>query len=250
MGRRVIVAIFFVAAVAACQREPAPPPDQPDNPLLKGLTPPPLNKPIHQPSEQQKAAPVQLPPGPASALVVMRDGRPFVGVANLTGRVTIDASRIRIEPIEGSALELLYRLPAGVPALRTATGNGVVAVVERSDPAGADQLALVRLESRPVLGEIWQTSPRPLQLDLGNGVRLVQQPVRGLVAGYGEAQLDVFDGGRLLVRVPLGRPTAIQAVSGRYVVFAEVSHLFTPSAADADQVEGGYILRAWILSAD
>ncbi len=51
----------------------------------------------------------------------------------------------------------------------------------------------------------------------------------------------------MLARIPIGRPTPIQAISGRWVVFAEISHLYTPTTADAGQVRGGYILRAWIV---
>lgn len=249
MSRHMIVALVLVTIIVACRPEPKPPPDQPKHVLLNGLKPPPLNKPIHQPSEKQQAAPAQLPEGPASALIVVRDGRPFAGTVNLTGRLTIGANRIRIDPTQGGSLELLYRLPVGVPSLKAQTGNGAIDIVERTGPGGADQRVLVRSESKPVLAEIWQRSAKPLSLDLGNGVRLVQLPAPGPAkTGYTETQLNLLEGARAVGQVPIGRVTEFQTASGRYAVFAEVSHLFAPSPADAGQVEGGYILRAWVVS--
>ncbi len=250
MRRYMIVAAGLACTMAACRREPAPPVNQPKDRLLTGLRPPPLNRPIHQTADSQHAASVQVPAGPASALIVIRDGRSFLGVANLTGRLSISADRIRIEPNQGSPLELMYRLPAGVPALKADSGTGALSVVERTGPGGADRQVIVRLASGPLLAEMWRGSPRPLQLDLGNGVRLVQRAAYARAgAGYTEVPLEVTEAGRVVARVPLGRPTAIQAASGRYVAFAEVSHVFRPREADAGQVEGGYILRAWVVGA-
>ena len=110
-----------------------------------------------------------------------------------------------------------------------------------TDP-GADRL--------PLQVEIWQRSPKPLSVDLGNGLRLQQYAARAIATGgYTEAPLDVLDGARVVTRVPIGRPTEIDAAAGRYVVFAEVSHLFTQSPSDKEQFGSGYILRAWVVPA-
>ena len=249
MPRQMIVALALVAAFVACRPEPKPPPDQPKHVLLNGLQPPPLNTPIHQPSEKEQPTAPQLPPGPASALIALLDGSPFVGDATLKGRLTVSANRIRIDPITGSSLELMYRLPVGMPLLNAQAGDGTIDIRERSGPVGADRRVLVRAGSKVVLGEIWQRSAKPLSLDLGNGVRLVQSAVRGSAkTGYTEAPLAMLEGARVLGQIPIGRVTEIQAGSGRYKVFAEVSHLLTPSPAEFGQWEGGYILRAWVVS--
>lgn len=247
MLTRMIVAVAVIGTVAGCGRDPKPPANQPGDPLLSGLEPPPLNTPLHEPpGERQQVSAPQLPPGPASVLLVTRGGRPFIGVANLTGRLTVAANRIRIEPAQDSALEILYRLPAGL-SLRTGTTNGSIAVTERSGPGGADQLVVVRSESRLALAEIWQRSLKPLSVDLGSSLRLQQRLARAVAAGYAEAPLDVLDNGRVLSRAPIGRLTRIEASAGRYVVLAEVSHLFTPATSDAEQFGAGYILRAWVV---
>jgi hypothetical protein len=250
MLAHVIVAVALTVTVAGCRRDPKPPPNQPSDPLLIGLEPPPLNKPVHEPPGEQRVTIPQLPPGPASALVVTRGGRPFIGVANLTGRLIVGANRIQIQPAQDSALEILYRLPPGLPALTAATTDGSIAVTERNEPAGADQLVLVRGDSRLVLAEVWQRSLRPLSVDLGNGLRLQQRSAQPVATGgYAEAPLDVLDGARVVTRVPIGRATEIQAAAGRYAVLVEVSHLFTQAPSDKEQFGSGYILRAWVVPA-
>jgi hypothetical protein len=168
----------------------------------------------------------------------------------LNGRLTISADRIRIEPQAGDTLELLYRLPSGLPNLPAGAGNGSVQITENSGPGGADRRVIVSRDTRLLLAEIWQRSPRPFVVDLGNGLRLVQQPVRAPSdQPYAEAPLRAVDRAGAGVAVPIGRATEIQTAAGRYVVLAEISNLFTPSPSDAGQVEGGYILRAWIVPA-
>jgi hypothetical protein len=171
------------------------------------------------------------------------------GVLDVRGRLTVAPGRISIEPAGDSAVELLYRLPTGVPGLRADTGTATLNLVERSGPAGADRQLVLRSTEGTLLAEIWQLAPKPLAFDLRNGVRLVQQSVRapGDSSRYIEVPLDAVEGARVLARIPIGRPTLIQANSGRWVVFAEISHLYTPGTADAGQVRGGYILRAWIV---
>ncbi len=251
MHGHLFLALALVTVGTSCRREPKPPADRPDHALLRDLEPPPLNTPVKRPpGQQQQDAQVQLPPGPASALIAARRGRPFAGTATLNGRVTISADRIRIEPQAGDTVELLYRLPPGLPSLPAGAGNGSIQITERSGPGGADRRVIVSRDARLLLAEIWQRSPQPLVVDLGNGLRLVQQPARAASdQPYADAPLRAVDRAGAGVAVPIGRATEIQTAAGRYIVLAEISSLFTPSPSDAGQVEGGYILRAWVVPA-
>src|SRR5688572_2569676 len=108
MPGHLIIAITLLIATAACRRDPKPPPDRPDHALLRDLEPPPVNKPIEQRPAQQQEARAQLPAGSAAALMPTRNGRPFVGAATLTGRLTITPDRVRLDAGADSAIELLY----------------------------------------------------------------------------------------------------------------------------------------------
>jgi hypothetical protein len=242
--------LALAVACWSCRRDPQPPPNQTDHALLRDLEPPPLNRPIAQrPIPQQDTQP-RLPPGPASALLVLRDGRPFTGTLNLTGRLALEADRIGIEPAAGAPFQILYRLPPGMPAPTPGTGDGTVDVTERSSPAGADRRVVARLAEGLALAEIWTRSPSPVVFDLGNGLRLMQRQVSASPdSAYREAPLSVVEGERQIGLVPIGRPTTVQTTRGPHVVFAEVSHLFTPPADAAGQVAGGYLLRAWVVPA-
>ncbi len=245
-----IVLTFAVLVVAACQRAPQPPADRPDHALLRDLPAPPTNPLIAlRPDTQQTAAPAQLPEGTAAALIATRDGEQVRGTLEVSGRLSVGPNQIRVEPAAGSAVQLLYRLPPGVPSLSADTGAASLSLTDRSGPGGADRQLVLRSSRRTLLGEVWQQSPTPVQFDLQNGLRLVQQRTRPPVdtTGYTEVVLEAVEGGCVVARIPIGRPTPVQVESGRWVVFAEVSHLLTPDAADADQVRGGYILKAWIV---
>lgn len=243
--------LAFVSTAASCRREPRPPADQPKDPALSGLQPPPLNKPVHQPGDRRPAAAPQLPAGSASALIVVRDGRQFFGDVTVTGRVTAEANRIRIEPVNDRPIEILYRVPSTVRPPVAAPAQGDIRIVERSGPGGADRLVLVRLGTQLTLGEIWKRGPEPILVDLGDRLQLAQQPLSPtpstVQSSYSEAPLNIVADGRVIARATLGQSTAVQTASGQYHVVVEVSHRFTPSDADKNQVEGGYILRAWVV---
>jgi hypothetical protein len=192
-----------------------------------------------------------MPQGTASTLMVLRGGQPFTGALEIVGRLRVTADRISLEPAGDRAIELLYRLPPGMPALRSDSGMGSLALVERSDPAHAWRQVVLRSGGRILLAETWRVAQKPLQLELGNALRLVQQDVRpSPESRYTEAPLDAMEGSRVIARIPIGRPTVIPAASGRWVVFSEVSHLLTATEAELGQVEGGYILRCWVVPGD
>lgn len=249
MLRRITLSVTIGAAVIACaERTPEPPASQPQHALLEGLEPPPLNRPVQLAPAAQEQVTLRLPPGNQAALLVVQGGRPFSGTVTDSGQITVSDSLIRLTPTEGASIEILYRVPAGLPRPASGDRTGSATVMEMSGPAASNRQLIVRGNGRLVLAEVWQTSDRPITIDLGRGLQLVQRATRQAATGeYAEAQLQVLERSQVLATIPLGEPTRVGTSADSIAVFVEVSHLMTPSDADVGQVQGGYILHAWVV---
>jgi len=245
MNRYLRIVLVLCAVTPGCK--PRPPKDQPRHPLLDGLRPPPVNRPLDAVPQREPLSKPQLPAGKASALLILREGAPFVGTLEASGQLSGQTGRLRLVIRGEPPLEVMYRLPPGLDSLLIAEGEGTVTVIERSTPGGMDQRLMVRREGHLLLGEIWQRSVRPLVLELGDGLQLSQRPTQPAGGFYTEVPLLAAAGKRTMVTIPIGKPTSITAAGVAFVVYVEVSHLATPSEADAGQVAGGYILHAWVV---
>ena len=247
MYRVIVLAVSM--GVVACACEPRPPADQPTHPVLEQLEAPVINAPLRvTPITVRPPGAPQLPAGQASALLVTRDGQPFAGRLDAAGQFTVEAERIQFAPAQGSALDMRFRLPAGLTLARQATFAGQLTIAEASSPAATDRTVLLRDEGGALLAEIWRQNAEPLTFDLGNGLRIVQQSTRGVTGQYAPAGVSVMQNGQTLDAPTVGERVRVSARAGTYDIFVETSSLFTPSLADADQYPGGYILRAWITA--
>ena len=244
-----ILALVIAAASAGCAAEPDPPPGQPQHVLLNELEPPPLNRPTAPSSVRADEPPPQAAPGDTPGVFAFREGRLIVGTIEVAGNVSVEPAVIRVQPESGAPIELRYRLPAGLSVPAPRSGAGRAAITQQTSPAATDRRVLVSIGEQPVLAEIWQQRSQPLEFEIGPGIRLVQGEAVSGNGQYAEAPVTVVDGGRTLVRVPIGEPVVVQSSAGPVRVLVQVTHLFTPSPADAGQVEGGYILRAWAVAA-
>lgn len=180
MPRYTIAVLVPCAVIVACVREPQPPADQPQHALLDSLalSPPPLNQPVSLRGTAVPPGAPQLPAGEASAVMLMRDGRPFEGALNATGQLSVTAERVRLDIEGGGTFEIIYRLPRTLAALPQVSGSGGVSALERTSPEGANRHVIVRLGTRLLLAETWRRAAEPVVLDMGGGLRLVQGVVR------------------------------------------------------------------------
>lgn len=235
-----MLAVLLPMASSACSRDLRPPPGQPQSPLLDRLQQPLPNPPV-KPTALQPQPPT-LGPGTGSALLVLRDGREFAGTATLSGRLTVAPGRIGIVGDSKESLEVLYRLPAGLPAPAAFDGRGQVTLEERSTAGSNDRRLLVRANNRLLLAQVSLGSSQPIRVDLGPGLRLAQSG-GGKRAARAAAVPLVLEAADAPLRV--GMVTQTKTREGLFSVMAEASHWAAASSNSPGL--GTYLLDAWVV---
>ena len=230
-----------VLVCAACAEEAPRAPE-----ALRGVQSPPVNQPLVRPSgrEIQQTRP-SLPQDDRPALIVTRGGRGFFGELILEGGLSVSEDGIVVTPRDGDPVEILYRLPRGIPAPSQLPGTGQVVLRDRGGPDGADRVVIVGDGRAVILAEVWQTATEPQDVALTGGLRLVQRQVADSGVGYILSDLVVVENGRELGIVPVDSATAFSTGTGEIVVYVEVSHLYRVPA-DEDHAGSHYIMHAWI----
>lgn len=244
--RLAILGLFVASCVPTAV---TPPDDQPEHPLLDNLEPPPLNLPVEfEPAEIEPVKP-ELPEDDSAGLILLLGDDPLVGVFSASGRLQVTEELIELEPSEGEALRILYRLPTDMVGLLERSGRGSADVTEFSGPQGADRLTIVMDERALLFAEVWRTSKQPHKIELAQGLTLAQEPVgaEDRQKGYTEVELLVFDGDGNVTPIPVGEPTILKTKVGEYQILAEVSHLLITEDSELDQFGSGYILHVWVV---
>jgi hypothetical protein len=229
----------------ACSREKEPPSDRPQHPLFKNLQPPPLNRPV-----RQAPLPIQAPLLKVNApgVTLVSNGRVFEGTTTLRGRLTVTGERVELVSPEKQILQVLYRLPTGLPALAAFDGEGELLLEDRSTPDGSNRRVILRAGNVLQFGYVAVKATEPVDIDLGGGLRLVQGKPR-VVSPQGTlawAPVEIRLDGAIRADVPSGKPTRF-AVGGR-VMDAIVEASRWTRAGPKDQHSGGYLLEAWIVA--
>lgn len=245
IAHRCLLVLSVTGAVACGSSSPKPPADQPRHPLLDALAPPPLNRP---------AAAVPLPTGEPSlpagggpGLLLVSERRPFRGVLTGDGRVTTRPERVEFASSGRAPVQILYRLPKGLPAISEWDGNGRVTLVERSSTAGPDRLVLVRSERGLLLAHVWVKSAGPAIAELGDGLRLVRaiRPVIAARQVAPEPGVEVLDGGQSVSVIPRGTPTRIETRVGAFDVLVETNRPVYSMEPDRRGAE--YVTKVWLV---
>jgi hypothetical protein len=211
------------------------------------LEPPPLNLPIKRvPIPRGRLA---LPEGNDSALLVVREGGPFLGTHMQTGRVMLRSGRIEFTGQDQQTIEILYRLPQGLSAPPDVDTVGDLSLVELSDPGGPNRRVVVRTGDMLLLAEIWLASSQPVTINLGR-LRLVQRPTPTQKTGpfLADVQLDAFDGERAAGPIGVGKPTQLESGSNVFLAYIETSGV-AYFAAPKGEPDRSYVLHAWVVRA-
>ena len=242
-----ILGVLVSVILAGCGRgAPAPPTKQPEHPLLRTLRPPPLNLPVK--SAQIPSESPGLPPGNEPALLVVSEGSPFQGSATLSGRLTVGSGMVEITAQDKRRLQILYRLPEGLPALPSADVNGELSIIERSGPGGPNRRIILRSDGSLLLAQIWLRSSEPATMQLGDGLRIAQRPVQRSTSGprLVEVLVEVAGGDTAPAAISVRKPAQVRTRSGVLQAFVESSH-FAYWAGPTDKHDGRYILKAWVV---
>jgi hypothetical protein len=177
--------------------------------------------------------------------LIVRGEQVAQGEIRLEGKLSIEPGAIILTPSQGESLRILYRLPKALPAPSRIPELGKVSIREFSGPQGADRKVIVGNGRELTFAEVWQTSPKPLDVALTNEVSLVQQAAPEPKAEYSVADLIVKQKGEVLGKVPVGSATRIQTGAGVLVVYVEVSHRYRVPEGE-DHAGDRYILQGWV----
>jgi hypothetical protein len=235
------LAVLTLAAVAAtsCERgAPEPPPVRPRHPLLDGLNPPPLNRPLTSVGVVPLGGTPALPGGTVPALVLVSDGRAVEVRGSFSAPLAMKEGRLELSPIGRPAIHVLYRLPDG---LTLPVGSSSVGRFVRF--AGSwGRRTLLRSEGSLLLAELVVRAPTPVSLDLGDGLKIVQRPASASRAGEAtDVQADAMDDERPVGTLASGAATSVRTRSGTFNIFIVSSRL-----AKSEERPGGYVLDAWV----
>jgi len=238
--------------IACTDRAPSPPADQPVHPLLDDLDPPPLNRPIRPVQVRHDAAKLQLVEGDQPALLIVQGGNAYAGQMSASGTFTVSRNRIDFEPVDAEPLTIMYRLPDAIGSIADATGTGQLQLLDRSGPAGADRLVVLRRNGDVLFGEVWQRSAEPLTIVLSKRLRLVQTELRedDKAGDYTPMDLALYDGDDPIANLSVGKPVRASTSAGNLSVYVEASYLFESETETAGQYPREYILHAWLGTAE
>lgn len=224
--------------VAGCGRQAEPPANRPNDPLFAGLK----ALPVNMPAFQFAIAPIDgdptLPAGTLPALALVAGGHPVRAVGTLPGRVTTRGDRIEVQGLDGARIDVLYRLPQGVPAPSETASSGDLSVIEHQKTAGdSTRQVLICSEGSLLLARISLASASPVTTDLGTGLSLAQRQATGLLGGTAtDVIVEAFDEGHAVGTIPVGKLTAIRTSTGVFQALVESS-----------RHESAYVLDAWVV---
>jgi hypothetical protein len=245
IANRCLLVLSVTGAVACGSGSPKPPADQPRHPLLEALGPPPLNRPVT--AVPLPAGEPVLPAGGGPVVLLVSEGRPYRGVLTGDGRVTTRPGRVEFASSGRAPIQILYRLPQGLPAVAEWDANGSATLVERSSTAGPDRLVLVRSDRGLLLAHVWVKSAGPAIAELGDGLRLVRA-IRPLIAAREvapEPGVEVLDGGQSVGVVPRATPTRVETRAGAFDVLVETNRPVYSKESDGRGAE--YVTKVWLV---
>ena len=230
------LAVLTLAAVAAlsCDRGA---PERSRHPMLDGLDPPSLNRPLTSVGIVPVGSAPALPGGTMPALVFVSDGRAVEVRGAFSGHVTVHDGRMELTPSGRPAINVLFRLPPGLtlPVGSSAPGRFVRL-------AGSwGRRTLLRSQGSLLLAEFAVRAPTPVSLDLGHGLKIVQRPAAAPKAGEAaEVQADAIYDDRPAGTLARGAATSVRTRSGTFNIFVVNSRLEGSERPDR------YVLDAWV----
>lgn len=243
--------ILFPLALLASACSAAPDPFAPEHPMIGDRPVPMGNAPYRlepgKPPAEQDIRPV-LPPGDRPALLVVRDRKPVSGGLQLAGALRRDGDAILLTPRGGSTVNIPYRLPAAMPAPPALPATGRLDFQDVSDLGGAHlKLLLTDDGGWPLFMHVWEVRRAPLDIEIGQGVRLTQMPVaQQAEPGTVAVRLAIVDNGRVLGLPEMGQTVTLATSAGVIAVTPDISVLATPEDGVQDPDYPHYILRAWV----
>lgn len=225
-------------------------PFTPTRPMIGGQAVPAANQ-AHdlepEPVFEGSRAPAALPPGDFPAAVAIRDLVPVSAPVNKTGLLRHDRKGIHFEAYDGSSIVIPYRLPREMPP-PTLPPTGRLELYDLSNMGGARMKILLTDDGeQPLFVHIWETSRIPMDIQIGQGLRLIQLPPENQVEpGHFPATLAIIEHGRTLGNITPGQTATLQTSAGTISVTPEISVLAVPAPGVQDPDFPHYILRAWV----
>jgi hypothetical protein len=207
---------------------------------------PPVNLPRtpQVPDSSQPSAP-RLPQGDFPAALVLDAGNVFSGELISSGELVVDAQKIEFVGDDKRRISIVHRLPPALGIAASRKGRGEVRLRENRGPDTIDRTNIVRVGNDIVFGEVWVSGPMPIAVDLGHQLSLRQATAAKRVEGYTEVSVELFERGKPLARLPVGRPTAVRTSQGTVNALVEISHIRVAAPGSDAVYPAMFILRVW-----